>query len=683
MAEDDEEYGVCEMPEPEAFWSSSVSPSDEGGTSSNTLTMLECNDCTLSRLVACLKQDTRVELPANYTFPGTFFTEKPLALNVVGLRVKDSVSNKFDDRMVIFYRPIDLDGPTKVAEPESVTDLNVAAIEAFLKSAKPGGDLKIEGDELPGRPSVNTDKKECRLHAGWKILNLPITTDPGYQKKPDANKDVPVGGAEGGYLAQGRASLRSGRYSGSHHVGLHHGSKLNGYTAMTQVGSVTVRRGYTGKVLIAKVKEAETAWPAAYKAYKKRARTPSAENVWMPDYLSGLIGSVEDVREQSLSGTVVGSSVTADYTFVQVAKDPTKPDVLTWVLTVNGLKTGERALTDTDVIVLTSKGVFGINLHCSNPDPAKSSPTYDPNVYNWSEGCQVYKGMSDFKQFRATCELSKHARCPRRAPSASTPCPSISSKLTLEDVLHIQFADSTEMSSYTGTRLTSTPEARTAAADTMLRAKVKGDATDANFVDAVQERVNAVAFNAEPASGAAASPTPVLTATKAAKAARATAIKAVVDAHLLPTAADAPVRAKISLTALQTKLETYMAADLPKDPTLKAKIEEKAALKTTATEKKKVLVDAEVVALQATQESAIQKRKLDKLATELDALTKEMEDHVTWTIADIKKKREAKRDQWNDEGYELCDLLWKCDQKIDYLLAEVDKAFVEEVDKRY
>lgn len=680
---DDEENGVCEMPEPDTFWSSSVSPSDEGGTSSNTLTMLECNDCTLSRLVACLKQDSRVGMPADYSFPGSFFTDKPLAVNVVGLRIKDSVSNKFDDRMVIFYRPVDLDGPTKVNEPDSYTDLNVPEIEAFLKSAKPGGDLKLEGDELPGKPSVNTDKKECRVHAGWKILKFPITTDPGWQKKSSPDNDVPVGGDGGGYLAQGRASLRSGRYTGSHHVGLHHGSKMNGYTAMTQTGNVTVRRGYTGKYLKAKVKEAEKGWEAAYKSYKKKTKTPAAEDAWMPDYLAGLVGKVQEVRQDSLSGAVVGSAVTTDYTMVQVAKDPAKPEVLTWVLTVNGLKSGERVITDTDVIVLASTGVFGINLHCSNPDPGKPSPTYDPNVYNWSEGCQVYKGMSDFKQFRAVCELSKHGRCSKRKASASSPCPSMKEKITLEDVLYIHFANDSERSAYVGSRLTTTPADRTTAADAMLRTKVTGDAKDGNFVQGVQDRVNAIDFNASPGSGPAASPAPKLSASKSAKSARTTAINDVVKAHLLPGAADDDVRKKISITTLQTKLETYMQADLLNDPTLKAKIDEKAALKTTASEKKKVISDPEVVSLQSTQEAEIQKRKLDKLATELDSLTKEMEDRIDWTIKDIKKKREAKRDQWNDEGYELCDLLWKCDQKVDYLLAEVDKSFVEEVDKRY
>lgn len=47
---------------------------------------------------------------------------------------------------------------------------------------------------------------------------------------------------------------------------------------------------------------------------------------------------------------------------------------------------------------ITSKGSFGINIHRSNP--AGSSE----NVFNWSEGCQVFKNINQFKQFIKLCE---------------------------------------------------------------------------------------------------------------------------------------------------------------------------------------------------------------------------------------------------------------------------------------
>jgi hypothetical protein len=47
--------------------------------------------------------------------------------------------------------------------------------------------------------------------------------------------------------------------------------------------------------------------------------------------------------------------------------------------------------------VIVDEGLFGINIHRSNP---KTESQY---VENWSEGCQVFKRIKDFKQFMAIC----------------------------------------------------------------------------------------------------------------------------------------------------------------------------------------------------------------------------------------------------------------------------------------
>lgn len=47
---------------------------------------------------------------------------------------------------------------------------------------------------------------------------------------------------------------------------------------------------------------------------------------------------------------------------------------------------------------ITSKGGFGINIHRS------SSTGSSENVYNYSEGCQVFKNINQFKQFITLCE---------------------------------------------------------------------------------------------------------------------------------------------------------------------------------------------------------------------------------------------------------------------------------------
>lgn len=55
-----------------------------------------------------------------------------------------------------------------------------------------------------------------------------------------------------------------------------------------------------------------------------------------------------------------------------------------------------KDMTFNEVVVET--GMFGINIHRSNP---KTESAY---VENWSEGCQVFKRVKDFNAFMAICE---------------------------------------------------------------------------------------------------------------------------------------------------------------------------------------------------------------------------------------------------------------------------------------
>jgi hypothetical protein len=47
-------------------------------------------------------------------------------------------------------------------------------------------------------------------------------------------------------------------------------------------------------------------------------------------------------------------------------------------------------------------GVFGINIHKSNP---YTESTY---VENWSEGCQVFKRVKDFNEFMNVCRQARN-----------------------------------------------------------------------------------------------------------------------------------------------------------------------------------------------------------------------------------------------------------------------------------
>ena len=48
-----------------------------------------------------------------------------------------------------------------------------------------------------------------------------------------------------------------------------------------------------------------------------------------------------------------------------------------------------------------AKGGFGINIHRSSKTGSAN------NVYNWSEGCQVFKNINQFDQFISLCQNQK------------------------------------------------------------------------------------------------------------------------------------------------------------------------------------------------------------------------------------------------------------------------------------
>jgi hypothetical protein len=51
--------------------------------------------------------------------------------------------------------------------------------------------------------------------------------------------------------------------------------------------------------------------------------------------------------------------------------------------------------------VVVDNGVFGINIHRSNPT------TESEYVENWSEGCQVFKAVKSFNEFMAICRKAR------------------------------------------------------------------------------------------------------------------------------------------------------------------------------------------------------------------------------------------------------------------------------------
>lgn len=688
-----------------------VVPTESGGDVANTLNLVECNDCTLARVIQCLQKEGT--LPAGYALPGAPFSASPLTLNMVGFRIKGTISNKFDDRLVVFYKPVDLDAGFKVEDAKTVEAthrLNVAAIDGFLGDAGARGQLKVQGGdpELPGQESLSKDKKPCKVHAGWKILRFTITTDPGWEKSASAG-GVKVSDAEPNVLGQGRAVLEPGILPASHRVGIHHYNDLKGYVALTQNANFNARRAFTGAHLLAELKKLEGTWEKKWlDAVKKTKPAPEAGPwlaTWLAQQLNVLLyreaqadynaktkqarSFLREIREKSLAGTRhEPSSLTVVHTLEEKKKDPAKPDVIR-TLTITSLlaqlkPSGARTLKDDDILVISDYGGFGINIHHSNRNEIA-----DPDVYNWSEGCQVFKGFNDYKQFRRLYELSKRARCTKRGAKGDCSAPS-HPKITVDDLIWHYYSDAKEKKEY---------EAAGKTADDLLRAKLTGDTLDKQFTSRIKARVAAIAFDDTPGAAPAKKPRFKISQDQSA---RATSIQKVISEKLLPAKDYDAVRKSVGADAkgviapLRAKLEAYVQSDLDESAALKAKYDEKvAAYKAAALAQKKkeadaqkaaaakAASDAEVAALRKTEEEASVKKKLDKLGTELTSLSGEVSDKVEWTIKDIRKQLDGKSKEFNDDGLEHCDLLWTCPTTFDYVLVEAEAADVKEIDDRF
>ena len=57
-----------------------------------------------------------------------------------------------------------------------------------------------------------------------------------------------------------------------------------------------------------------------------------------------------------------------------------------------------------DFASITEKGAFGINIHRSSKNGSSE------NVFNWSEGCQVFKNSNQFTQFINLCEIQSNIK---------------------------------------------------------------------------------------------------------------------------------------------------------------------------------------------------------------------------------------------------------------------------------
>jgi hypothetical protein len=76
-----------------------------------------------------------------------------------------------------------------------------------------------------------------------------------------------------------------------------------------------------------------------------------------------------------------------------------KYEALRQVKPIKVFRDKNKDMTFDETIIDT--GVFGINIHRSNPT------TQSEYVENWSEGCQVFKRVKDFNEFMAICRKAR------------------------------------------------------------------------------------------------------------------------------------------------------------------------------------------------------------------------------------------------------------------------------------
>jgi hypothetical protein len=222
-----------------------------------TLGETKCSDC----VVGLLKQYTSESLRAQKKLdPGNqkyhlqdneeieLLRAKPLTLQLVGLRRERSISNKFDDLMVVLYDPALLkEGEKTVLEDPDLRQENLASVQGYVD--------KILADKerppLKNWPLPGTDVS-CLQCMHWRVLTFPITTEPGYDPKaPHTKKD-----AQGkqlpnfddlSLLPDEVGAVAPGIYNNSYRVGLHLGARKppNSFAALQLIpDSIPARRRY-------------------------------------------------------------------------------------------------------------------------------------------------------------------------------------------------------------------------------------------------------------------------------------------------------------------------------------------------------------------------------------------------------------------------------------------------------
>jgi len=354
----------------------------------------------------------------------------PLELHIVGLRREHSLTNAFDDQMVVFCRLPTAEEMKKIeaaAGPllqpleeafKQVTDnvrvvccSSVAWLVAlFPVSTDPG--LKAVLQDLDAK--IAATKKAVddakAAHAGQKRIAAAESKLASAEKSKAelSRKNVLV---DGGWVVEDRGMMLPGYFPDAYKFGIHHGhgehfAKDTSLTALT-TGSVPALRHVSGRYI--------------------RSR---------PGKFGGVARMVEELR--TASGTrsfeatearlVLGPGPEEDTKGEASAptkgKKGKKPPRL-WNAEIEIPSTKEKIAVQDDDYLLLRMTAGGTNIHRAHnvklPASGQRLQGGAPSdkVASWSEGCQVFPDWKDFNFFITLCAVAKRWRCAsfhRRTP---------------------------------------------------------------------------------------------------------------------------------------------------------------------------------------------------------------------------------------------------------------------------
>ncbi|RJS14752.1 hypothetical protein DRW03_34400 [Corallococcus sp. H22C18031201] len=119
----------------------------------------------------CLVCWLRARVAVSPSTAGATFSTTPLQLNLVGVRSEDSLSNRFDDVMVVFFQLL----------PSSSRAAFEAAIEEELQA-----DMATRVEEMARAANGCFRTVACSQQGLWVVGLFTVTTDPGFEDSPEA-----------------------------------------------------------------------------------------------------------------------------------------------------------------------------------------------------------------------------------------------------------------------------------------------------------------------------------------------------------------------------------------------------------------------------------------------------------------------------------------------------------------